>query len=270
MNRNTVVLALVAVCVAAALAAVGIQAVTPREEKDGARTGGKGAETAKPDTPHAETPACTASGKAMEKPEGGQDAQGKVKPAPKHCPACAMGLTAEWVFNRLDVNEDKKVSAAEFRQSPGMDDEAKAKEAVGRIDTTNDGILSWQEFEAAYKLRHANCIKPKKGTPPNLRPDGRGDANRFVQVFIMRSDTNDDGVIDKSEFRGPDAGFDRMDKNHNGKLDPEEIKELHAKRLSDPKSMRERLKDGSARRPPPWVRPQGMGSPKGGEEAEKK
>lgn len=270
MNRNTVAVALVAVCVAAALAAVGIQAVTAPEEKDGACTGGKGAETAKADTAHAETPACTASGKAMEKPDGGEDAQTKVKPAPKNCPACAMGLTAEWVFKRLDVNEDKKVSAAEFRQSPGMDDEAKANEAVGRIDTNKDGTLSWQEFEAAYTLRHANCPKPKDGAPSNLPPDGRGDANRFVQVFIMRSDTNEDGVIDKSEFRGSDAGFDRMDKNQNGKLEPEEIKELHAKRLSDPKSMRERLKDGSARRPPPWARPEGMDSPKGGAEAEKK
>jgi len=270
MNRNTVAVALVAVCAAAALVVVGIHAVTAREEKDDACTGGKGAETAKADTPRAVKPACAASQEGSEKPEGGENTQGKVKPALKRCPACAMGLTAEWVFKRLDVNEDKKVSAAEFRQSPGMDDEAKAKEAVGRIDTDKDGILSWQEFEAAYKLRHAKCIKPKKGTPPNLRPDGRGDANRFVQVFIMRSDTNDDGVIDKSEFRGSDCGFDRMDKNQNGKLEPEEIKELHAKRLSDPKSMRERLKDGSARRPPPWARPKGMGGPKSGEQAEKK
>jgi len=54
--------------------------------------------------------------------------EGKVQPAPENCPACAMGLTAEFVFNRLDVNEDKLVTVTEFRRSPGMDDEAKAGE----------------------------------------------------------------------------------------------------------------------------------------------
>jgi len=39
-----------------------------------------------------------------------------------------MGLTAEFVFKRLDVNEDKLVTVTEFRRSPGMDDEAKSRE----------------------------------------------------------------------------------------------------------------------------------------------
>jgi Ca2+-binding EF-hand superfamily protein len=82
--------------------------------------------------------------------------EGKVQPAPENCPACAMGLTAEFVFNRLDVNEDKLVTVTEFRRSPGMDDKAKAGEAVGQIDKDGNGTLSWKEFELAYKTRHAN------------------------------------------------------------------------------------------------------------------
>jgi len=69
-----------------------------------------------------------------------------------------MGLTAESVINRLDVDEDKIVTVQEFRKSPGMQDESAANEAVGRIDKDGDGTLSWQEFEAAYKARHANCV----------------------------------------------------------------------------------------------------------------
>lgn len=57
-----------------------------------------------------------------------------VQRAPKNCPACAMGLTAEFVFKRLDVNEDRLVTVTEFRRSPGMNDEAKARGAVGRLD----------------------------------------------------------------------------------------------------------------------------------------
>lgn len=89
---------------------------------------------------------------------------GDVQLAPDNCPACAMGLTAEFVFKRLDVDEDKFVTAIEFMRSPGMDDEKKAREVVGRLDKSGDGKLSWDELEAAYKARHANCKKPDSAT----------------------------------------------------------------------------------------------------------
>ena len=85
---------------------------------------------------------------------------GDVKPAPDNCPACAMGLTAEFVFNRLDVDEDKLITVTEFMRSPGMQDKVKAGEAVGRIDTGGDGKLSWEELEVA-------CIQ----SPPCKLPE---------------------------------------------------------------------------------------------------
>jgi Ca2+-binding EF-hand superfamily protein len=180
--------------------------------------------------------------------------EGRVKPAPKNCPACAMGLTAEFVFKRLDVNVDKAITVIEFQRSPGMQDKTKAGEAVGRLDKDRNGTLSWQEFETAFKARHANCKQPDPATvaanSARVRPDGRGDGNRFSQVFIMRSDKDDDGRISKSEFRGSALGFDRMDKNKNGFIESDELGELHQKRLADPKSMSERLKSGDIRRPP--------------------
>jgi len=176
-----------------------------------------------------------------------------------------MGLTAEFVFNRLDVNEDKLVTVTEFRRSPGMDDEAKAGEAVGRIDKDGDGTLTWEEFETAYKTRHANCEKPDPAAiaanAAKVRPDGRGDGTRFAQVFIMRSDRDGDGRISKSEFRGSDSGFGRMDKNGNGFIEPDELNELHQRRLADPKTMSQRLQDGDVRRPPSGRPGAGAGPP---------
>ncbi|MCP4260592.1 MAG: hypothetical protein GY774_24150 [Planctomycetes bacterium] len=184
----------------------------------------------------------------------------KVQPAPENCPACAMGLTAEFVFKRLDMNEDKLVTVAEFRRSPGMDDEAKAGEAVGRIDKDGNGTLTWEEFERAYKTRHAKCKKPDPAAiatnATKVRPVGRGDGTRFAQAFIMRSDKDGDGRISKSEFRGSDSGFERMDKNKNGFIESDELGELHQRRLADPKSMRERIQSGDIQQPPQGKRPE--------------
>ena len=186
----------------------------------------------------------------------------KAKPAPRNCPACAMGLTAETVFSRLDADGDKKVTVKEFARSPGMADEAEARAAVRRIDTDADGSLSLAELAKAYKQRHAKCPKvdPSKAA---AGPDGRGNRSRFVMVFMMRSDRNGDGVVDKSEFRGSDARFDQMDKNGNGKLEPDELADLHNSRTKDPKSMRERLNSGDLPGRPPWMGRDGAERPKG-------
>jgi Ca2+-binding EF-hand superfamily protein len=140
-----------------------------------------------------------------------------------------MGLTAEFVFNRLDVNEDKLVTVTEFRRSPGMDDETKAGEVVGRIDKDSNNTLTWDEFSTAYKARHVNCKKPDPESNAayarKVQPDGRGDGNRFAQVFIMQSDKDGDGRIGKSEFRGGLSAFDRMDKNGSGFIESDELGE---------------------------------------------
>ena len=62
---------------------------------------------------------------------------GDVQRAPENSPACAMGLTAEFVFKRLDVNEDKLITVTEFMRSPGMQDMAKAGE-VADDDSESD------------------------------------------------------------------------------------------------------------------------------------
>ena len=186
---------------------------------------------------------------AFLKSVGETDSRPGIRTAPPNCPACAMGLTAEFVFNRLDVDEDKIVTLQEFSASPGMQGESAADEAVGRIDKDGNGELSWKEFEAAFKERHANCkpSKPGKG----VRPDGRGNATMFARVFMLRNDQDGDGKVDKSEFRGSQIGFDRLDQNKNGFIETDELGELHQSRMNDPKSMRERFESGDIRKARP-------------------
>ena len=157
----------------------------------------------------------------------------------------------------------KLVTVTEFMRSSGMQDMAKAREVVGRLDKNGDGKLSWEDLETAYKARHANCKKPDPATlaanVEKVGPDGRGDGNRFSQVFILRSDQNGDGKISREEFRGPSFGFDRLDKNKNGFIEADELGELHQRRLDDPKSMKERLESGDIPKPPQDKRPKGLG-----------
>jgi Ca2+-binding EF-hand superfamily protein len=154
-----------------------------------------------------------------------------------------MGLNAEFVFKRLDVNEDGLVTAEEFRRSPGMDDTEKAAGTVARLDANGDGVLSREELQGAYEKRHAHCKKPDRAVEP--APEGRGgDGTRFAQVFIMRSDRNGDGKIEPSEFRGGAGGFQRLDKNGDGFIVAGELGELQQRRLRDPKTMKQRLEEG--------------------------
>ncbi|NQT86528.1 hypothetical protein HQ560_07180, partial [bacterium] len=47
---------------------------------------------------------------------------------------------------------------------------------------------------------------------------------------------------------GGDARFDQMDKNKNGYIDPEELRELHQRRMNDPKTMKERIESGDVQK----------------------
>jgi hypothetical protein len=109
------------------------------------------------------------------------------------------------------------------------------------------------QFDAAYKARHANC-KPSKSAG-GTRPGGRGHATMFARVFMLRNDKNGDGKVDRSEFRGADMGFNRLDQNKNGFIEVDEPGGLHQSRMNDPKSMRERLQSGDFRKPPQDKRP---------------
>ncbi len=78
----------------------------------------------------------------------------------------------------------------------------------------------------------------------------RSNTNDLQTIFMLRNDQNGDGKVDKSEFRGPEMGFKRLDQNQNGFIEIDELGELRQSRMNDPKTMRERLQSGDVRKPP--------------------
>ncbi len=75
-------------------------------------------------------------------------------------------ITGKEAFERLDVNLDGKVTAEEFRSSPGMSDEATAQATVAKVDKDADGMLSLEEFLTVFNQRHAIKTKDAPATPP--------------------------------------------------------------------------------------------------------
>jgi hypothetical protein len=70
-------------------------------------------------------------------------------------------ITAKGAFARLDADENGKVTAAEFQRSPGMTDLKKAAEVVTKVDQDGDGVLSFDEFNRVFAMRHGG--KPETG-----------------------------------------------------------------------------------------------------------
>ena len=70
-------------------------------------------------------------------------------------------ISGRQAFERLDVNTDGKITAEEFRRSPGMSDEA----TVAKVDKDGDGVLSAQEFLFVFNQRHAAKPNDAPATP---------------------------------------------------------------------------------------------------------
>lgn len=73
----------------------------------------------------------------------------------------------EQIFKKLDGDQDGKLTAAELAKSKRFDgDQAKAEQAIARMDTNKDGSVCIVEFTKALEKRHAEHGKkdgPKKG-----------------------------------------------------------------------------------------------------------
>ena len=98
--------------------------------------------------PQRETPPTSRDTPAtvIEKAFGAATGTGDLPANPESCAACAMGLTAGFVFKRLDVNQDKLVTVNEFMRSPGMQDLAKAR--TGKGDKSNYRLIGLIPFSA--------------------------------------------------------------------------------------------------------------------------
>lgn len=96
------------------------------------------------------------------------------------------------LFSKMDTNGDGSIQAGEFRGDP---------EQFARLDTNQDGSLTREELGRAAHL---------------------GKGKRIGKLFETM-DANDDNKIERSEFRGNDQQFARLDENNDGWLSRGEL-----------------------------------------------
>lgn len=132
-------------------------------------------------------------------------------------------------FAKLDTNKDGQLSREEHRAGKrhhrgmhkrgGADGDKRAafhQKMLQRFDTDKDGTLSDAERQAARQAWQARRAASGK-------PDGK--------AMKPRIDADGNGSVSLAEMRTKAAAhFDRVDANHDGKIDKAEREAAHAKR----------------------------------------
>jgi hypothetical protein len=112
----------------------------------------------------------------------------------------------------LDVDRDGILSAEEIAAAP---------DALRRLDRDNDGAISQEELRG--RRRQGGPDGQDRGEAREGRDGREGREGRGRGGFIMRYDANTDGIVTREEYNtAVDEQFDRIDKNHDGKIDQEE------------------------------------------------
>ena len=153
----------------------------------------------------------------------------------------------EQMLKRLDKNGDSQLTADEIPE--------RLKQRMSRIDLDNNGVIDQQELrkifqrmsngqkgssQAKSKRRKKGNGKKGQSTQPSGKgkgmPEGKGkfqgkdrDASpdQMIQGLMKRMDKNGDGVITKDEApERMQRGWDRIDQNGNGQVDPGELKQI--------------------------------------------
>jgi Ca2+-binding EF-hand superfamily protein len=138
--------------------------------------------------------------------------------------ARAEGVTGT-LFDRLDTNKDGKLSAGEFARAP---------EALRRLDLDADEMLTQEELRTQagnrYITKDAPGVQRKQAIAglielPGPVPPGPGilvDAEALRQI-VSRYDKNRDGKLTRAEIGLDETAFNKLDANHDGRLDISEL-----------------------------------------------
>jgi len=108
----------------------------------------------------------------------------------------------------MDKNGDGKISRDEWKGT---------SEVFNRLDANHDGVITSDE-------------RPQIGNPQ--RTAGTQQGTRPQPPATQTKDTNHDGQIEKSEWKGRPAVFNRLDANHDGSIQKGEARQTAAARRS--------------------------------------
>lgn len=115
-------------------------------------------------------------------------------------------------YNDWDVDGDGKINNQEFFDNH-----------YNRLDVNRDGRLTNEEWTAG-KRDYDGFIKDDYSKNPPQYLSKREFTNRFKDTdYFSSHDLNKDGFIDSEEMI--QTSFKRLDKNGDGKLDAEELKD---------------------------------------------
>ncbi len=116
------------------------------------------------------------------------------------------------MFDRFDTDKDGRISKDEMR--------AGTDKVFAETDTNKDGFISKEEMEAHHKA---------------MRDKMREKMRDKMQERWKAADTDGDGALSKAEVDAAkmthlSRDFDKLDKNKDGKLSPDEIRAMMPER----------------------------------------
>jgi Ca2+-binding EF-hand superfamily protein len=160
----------------------------------------------------------------------------------------AMAFVAGFAVAQEPKKTDRKPDDRPNRPAPGMSAEAIADAILRRMDTDKDGKIARTEAKNRIADQFDAIDSNKNGfldrkellamakrlavAPPNRR-GGFGPGGPFTppvdSLDFDALDKDADGRLTREELRGTRFSemFDRIDKNKNGKIDPDEWRDYH-------------------------------------------
>jgi hypothetical protein len=165
---------------------------------------------------------------------------------------------AEWhssgeLFTRIDRNHDGFISQAEFTSDQDVDRE----DRFADLDVNNDSRLSRAEWHGASGVFDALDAN-RDGTLTRAEAVG---TEGGVRDGFRSVDVNGDGVIGRDEWHWNAAAFDRLDANHDGRLSRAEFEtaptapaatETAAYRAGHERGRQEGIQAGKEDKPRGW------------------
>jgi Ca2+-binding EF-hand superfamily protein len=114
-----------------------------------------------------------------------------------------------------------------------------------QMDTNTNGVLDKTEFRGPLQMfeqidadKSGTLTREELQTFRRKQVENRGNP----EEFFKRMDTNTNGVLDKTEFRGPPEMFDRIDADKSGTLTKEELQTFRRRQMENVGNPEERFK----------------------------